>query len=46
MLEENSFIRKSSLINKVLETVVSKDVYSYRLTLEKEIGVCEETLCL
>ncbi|MEM2089110.1 MAG: trimethylamine methyltransferase family protein, partial [Thermoproteota archaeon] len=43
---ENAFTRESSLINRVLETVDSKDVYYYRSTLEKEVEVNEDTLCL
>ncbi|MGB9718133.1 MAG: trimethylamine methyltransferase family protein [Thermoproteota archaeon] len=43
---ENSFTRGSPLVNSVLETVDSKDVYSYCSTLEKEVEVDEETLCL
>jgi trimethylamine--corrinoid protein Co-methyltransferase len=43
---ENAFTRESSLINRVLETIDSKDVYSYCSLLEKEIKVSEDTLCL
>ncbi|MEM3647283.1 MAG: trimethylamine methyltransferase family protein, partial [Thermofilum sp.] len=43
---ENSFTRGSPLVNMVLETVESNDVYSYRSTLEKEVEVDEDTLCL
>jgi trimethylamine--corrinoid protein Co-methyltransferase len=43
---ENSFTRKSSLINEALETIDSKDVYSYRSALEKEVEINEDTLCL
>jgi trimethylamine:corrinoid methyltransferase-like protein len=43
---ENSFTRGLPLVNSVLETVESMDVYSYCSTLEKEVEVDEETLCL
>ncbi|MEM3523580.1 MAG: trimethylamine methyltransferase family protein [Thermoproteota archaeon] len=43
---ENSFIGKSPLVNRVLETVEANDVYSYRSTLKKGIEVTEDTLCL
>jgi trimethylamine--corrinoid protein Co-methyltransferase len=43
---ENSFTRRLPLVNSVLETVESMDVYSYCSTLEKEVEVDEETLCL
>ncbi|MCX8182998.1 MAG: trimethylamine methyltransferase family protein [Crenarchaeota archaeon] len=43
---ENSFTRGSSFVNMVLETAESTDAYSYRSTLEKEVEVNEDTLCL
>jgi len=43
---ENAFTRESPLINEVLETVCSEDVYSYRSVLEEEVEVSEDTLCL
>jgi trimethylamine--corrinoid protein Co-methyltransferase len=43
---ENSFTRGLPLVNRVLETVVSGDVYSYRSVLEEEVEVSENTLCL
>jgi len=43
---ENSFTRESSLINEVLEMIESRDVYTYRSVLEKEVEINEDTLCL
>lgn len=43
---KNSFTQESSLINEILEIMDSKDVYSYRSVLEKEVEINEDTFCL